>query len=114
MAAAIRRASSALPPAKAKTAARTAGYLDVKAPYLDYPRALAAGWPISSGVIEGTCRHLVKDRMDITGARWGITTAEAVLKLRALHANGDYDTYRTYHRHREHQRNYPDRYDLAA
>jgi hypothetical protein len=114
VAAAIRHASSALPPAKAKTAARTAGYLDVKAPYLDYPRALAAGWPISSGVIEGTCRHLVKDRMDITGARWGITTAEAVLKLRALHANGDYDTYRTYHRHREHQRNYPDRYDLAA
>jgi len=114
VAAAIRHASSTLPPAKRKTAARTAGYLDAKAPYLDYPAALAAGWPISSGVIEGTCRHLVKDRMDITGARWGIHTAEAVLQLRALQTNGDFDAYWTYHRHREHQRNYPDRYDLAA
>ena len=42
--------------------------------------------PISTGVIEGACRHLVKDRMDITGARWGISSAEAILKLRALHS----------------------------
>ena len=48
-------------------------------------RALAAGWPIATGVIEGACRHLVKDRMDITGARWGVQTAEAILQLRALH-----------------------------
>ncbi len=88
MAAAIRDAITAaggqLTAASRKTAARTAGYLDAKAPYLDYPKALTAGWPISSGVIEGTCRHLVKDR-DITGARWGVATAEALLKLRALH-----------------------------
>ena len=93
--------------AKRKTAAKTAGYLDAKAPYLDYPTALAAGWPISTGVIEGACRHLVKDRMDITGARWGTSSAEAVLKLRALQANGDFDTYWTYHFAREHQRNHP-------
>ena len=114
VAAALRDAAGPLPAAKRKTAARTAAYLDAKAPYLDYPRALAAGWPISSGVIEGTCRHLVKDRMDITGARWGIATAEAVLQLRALHANDDFDAYWTYHLQREHQRNYPARYDLAA
>ena len=114
VAAALRDAASALPAARRKTAARTATYLDAKAPYLDYPHALAAGWPISSGVIEGTCRHLVKDRMDITGARWGIATAEAILKLRALHVNGDFDAYWTYHLQREHQRNYPARYDLAA
>ena len=107
MAAALRTAASGLSKARRQTAVKTARYLDAKAPYLDYPAALAAGWPISSGVIEGTCRHLVKDRMDITGARWGITTAEAVLKLRALQANGDFDTYWTYHLQREHQRNYP-------
>ena len=75
---------------------------------------LANGWPISTGVIEGACRHLVKDRMDITGARWGTETAEAILKLRALQANGDFDEYWIYHRHREHQRNHPASYQLAA
>jgi hypothetical protein len=65
--------------AKRKAAARTAGYLEAKAPWLDYPRALAGGWPISTGVIEGACRYLVKDRMGITGARWGVETAEAIL-----------------------------------
>ena len=110
---AITSAGDRLSPAKNKAAAAVAAYLDNKAPYLDYPKALAAGWPISTGVIEGTCRHLIKDRMDITGARWGICTAEAILQLRALHANGDFDNYWNYHLEQEHGRNYP-RYTLAA
>ena len=89
-------------------------YLQAKQPYLNYPKALAAGWPVASGVIEGACRHLVKDRMDITGARWGVQTAEAILKLRALHANGDFDAYWTWHLQQEHQRNHPPAYALAA
>ncbi len=100
--------------AKRTTAAETAAYLDAKAPWLDYPTALAAGWPISTGVIEGACRHLVKDRMDITGARWGIDTAEAVLKLRALLANDDFDAYWTYHLQRERERHYQASHQLAA
>jgi hypothetical protein len=114
VAAALRDAAAGLSAAKRKTAGKTARYLDAKAPWLDYPAALAAGWPISTGVIEGACRHLVKDRMDITGARWGAETAEAILQLRALHANGDFDAYWAYHLHREHQRNHPHSYTLAA
>jgi hypothetical protein len=115
VAAAIRAAAAGpISKAKRRAAEKTARYLEVKAPYLDYPAALAAGWPISSGVIEGTCRHLVKDRMDITGARWGVATAEAVLQLRALHANGDFDDYWTHHRQRELERNYEPSYRLAA
>ena len=117
VAAGIRAASTALTAARRKTAAKTADYLDAKAPWLDYPTALAAGWPISTGVIEGACRYLVKDRMDITGARWGTDTAEAVLKIRALLANDDFDAYWAYHLAREHQRNYPQprtSYQLAA
>jgi hypothetical protein len=109
-AAAIRAQAAALPPAKRRTAARAAAYLDAKAPWLDYPQALAAGWPISSGVIEGTCRHLVKDRMAITGARWTVPGAEAVLKIRSLITNNDFDTYWTYHQQRERQRNHDSRY----
>ncbi|MGH8940104.1 MAG: ISKra4 family transposase [Actinomycetes bacterium] len=84
-----------------------ARYLINKRPYLDYPTALTRGWPIATGVIEGACRHLVADRMDLTGARWTLPSAEAVLKLRALHSNGDFDDYWTYHltqeKHRIHE-----------
>ena len=92
---------------KADEAAR---YLVNKAPYLDYPTALTNGWPIATGVIEGACRHVVKDRMDITGARWSAQGAEAVLKLRAVKTNGDFDTYWRHHLQREQQRNHHSRY----
>lgn len=87
-----------------------AAYLINKSPYLDYTTALTNGWPIATGVIEGACRHLVKDRMDITGARWGLEGAEAVLKLRALASNGDLDEYWRYHLAQERQRVHQSRY----
>lgn len=87
-----------------------AGYLTAKTPYLDYDRALTAGWPIATGVIEGACRHLVKDRMDITGARWGLEGAEAVLRLRAVVTNGDFDAYWHFHLLKEHHRVHQTRY----
>lgn len=74
---------------------------------LHYDTALAKGWPIATGAIEGACRHLIADRLDITGARWGLTGAEAVLKLRAVTSNGHLDTYFAYHTAREHERLYP-------
>jgi hypothetical protein len=65
-------------------------YLGNKARLLRYDQALASGWPIATGVIEGACRHLIADRLDIGGARWGLDGAEAVLTLRAVISNGDY------------------------
>jgi hypothetical protein len=89
-----------------------AKYLTNKAKYLDYPTALTEGWPVASGIIEGTCRYLVADRMDITGARWSVNGAEAVLKLRAVRANDDFDEYWKFHlnneRHRVHETRYAD------
>jgi hypothetical protein len=90
------------------------GYLQAKAPYLRYDQALAKGWPIATGIIEGACRHLVKDRMDITGARWSLAGAEAVLRLRALRSNGDFNAYWTYHTAQEHYRNHQLKYKDAA
>jgi len=81
-----------------------ADYLSAKKPYLGYDLALANGWPIATGVIEGAARHLVKDRMDITGARWGLAGAEAILRLRALVINGDLDAYWAFHQQQEHER----------
>src|SRR5207247_4542818 len=81
-------------------------YLANHAAYLNYPDYLAKGYPIATGVIEGACRHLVKDRMEITGARWGLEGGEAVLKLRALVINGDLDAYWDFHEQQEYQRNH--------
>jgi hypothetical protein len=92
---------------------KTLHYLDAKQPYLDYPRALANGWPIATGVIEGACRHLVNDRMGITGARWGLAGAQAILWMRAIHASGDLDAYWAHHIAQEHQRNHLSRYQAA-
>src|SRR5262249_61706558 len=81
--------------------------LPSRAEHLPYDQALAAGCPIAPGVIEGACRHLTGDRLDITGARWGLDGAEAILTLRAVLSNGDFDDYWRYHLAREHQRLYP-------
>jgi hypothetical protein len=78
-------------------------YLTGHRDHLHYDQALAVGWPIATGVIEGTCRHLINDRLDVTGARWGLTGAEAILKLRAVISNGDLDDYWCYHLAHEHE-----------
>jgi len=112
VAASIRRAATktGLSPGQRAGADKCATYLTNKTPYLDYPTALTHGWPIATGVIEGACRHLVKDRMDITGARWGLQGAEAILNLRAIVSNGDFDDYWTFHLAQEHQRVHLSRY----
>ncbi|MDQ3773025.1 MAG: hypothetical protein M3461_00835, partial [Pseudomonadota bacterium] len=76
---------------------------------LRYDRYLAEGFPIATGVIEGACRHLVNDRMDITGARWGLRSTEAVLQLRSLHSSGDTEAYWAFHKTQEQERNHPSR-----
>ena len=67
---------------------------------------VALGFPIATGVIEGACRHLVKDRMDITGAKWRFTIAEAVLRLRALRSSKDFDEYWGFYEACEYKRNH--------
>jgi hypothetical protein len=111
-AAAIRRKATrlGLDQAKRKNADICADYLLNKSAHLDYSTALAGGWPIATGIIEGACRHLVKDRMDITGARWGLDGAETVLKLRALKSNSDFDDYWHFHLAQERERIHQARY----
>ena len=89
-------------------------YLLNKARYLRYRHALASGWPIATGIIEAACRYLIKDRLDITGARWGLAGAEAILKLRATSSNGDFEDYWAWHLAQEHQRVHHSRYAPAA
>jgi hypothetical protein len=87
-----------------------AAYLCKYRDLLHYDEALACGYPIATGVIEGACRYLVRDRMDKTGARWSLAGAEAVLRLRALRRSGDWKAYWKFHVAAENQRNHASRY----
>lgn len=68
-------------------------YFDNNRDYMKYDEYLAAGYPIGSGVAEGACRHVVKDRMELTGMRWTLTGAQSLLHLRAIYINGDWDDF---------------------
>jgi hypothetical protein len=116
VAAGIRRSATrqGLNKAERKAADQCASYLKNKRAHLGYAKALRRGFPIATGVVEGACRYLVKDRMDRTGARWSLAGAEAVLRLRALCANGDFDEYWRFHLRREHERNHRARYAQRA
>jgi len=73
-------------------------------------RILGAGLAHRHRVIEGACRYLVKDRRERTGARWSLKGAEAVLRLRALWASGDFEAYGLFHEKQEYSRNHTARY----
>jgi len=89
---------------------RCANYLLKYRDYLHYDAYLKAGLPIATGVIEGACRHLVKDRMELTGARWSLDGAEAVLRLRSLRSSHDIDQYWEFHLQQEYKRHHAARY----
>jgi hypothetical protein len=75
-------------------------YLGNNEAHMRYDEYLAAGYPIGSGVAEGACRHLVKDRMEQTGMRWTVEGAQAMLHVRALYLN---DQWEEFHDHRVEQ-----------
>lgn len=85
---------------------KTANYFERNLPYMDYKTYLANGWSIASGVIEGACRHFVKDRFELSGMRWTQIGAEQLLRLRAIAENGDWQAYHLYRRRQRHQRLY--------
>jgi len=85
---------------------RTVGYYQRNRPYMHYDDYLARGLPIGTGVVEGACGHLVKDRMEPSGRRWTNAGAQAVLDLRAVRINGHGERSWQFHRQQHHQRLY--------
>jgi hypothetical protein len=112
VAAGMRRAATKrkMPAKDRKPVDECADYLLKYREHLRYHRYLAAGLPIATGVIEGACRHLICDRLDITGARWGLDGAEAILKLRAIRSSGDFDDYWRFHEQVAYVRNHLEKY----
>ena len=98
----------ALSSSQRKVVNTTIGYYQRNLPYMQYDQYLARGWPIGTGVVEGACGHLVKDRMERSGMRWIKSGAQAVLDLRAVRVNEDWDDYHDFRRQQQHQRLYGD------
>ncbi len=82
---------------KEKELAKAIQYFQNNRQYMRYDVYLTSGYPIGSGVVEGACRHLVKDRMELTGMRWRVPGAQAILKLRAVMLNGDWEQFQQAH-----------------
>jgi hypothetical protein len=92
--------------AQRETLNTTIGYYRRNSPYMHYDQYLAKGWPIGTGVAEGACGNLVKDRMEQSGMRWKQEGAQAILDLRSTRVNDDWDEYQRFHRQCQHQRLY--------
>jgi hypothetical protein len=95
---------------KKKTLGQVCAYLLKNRGRMRYDEYLAKGYPIASGVIEGACRHLVKDRMERAGMHWTPAGAQAMLDVRSTYVNGDWEEYQSYRIQRETRRLYPHRH----
>lgn len=95
--------------AKRKKLTQVCNYFHRNRDRMRYDEYLAAGFPIASGVIEGACRHVVKDRMERAGMRWTIDGAQAMLDLRGTSINGQWPAFQIHRINTETRRLYPDR-----
>ena len=89
-----------------KTVQSAITYYENNQDHMRYDEYLAAGYPIASGVAEGACKHLVKDRMERAGMRWELEGAQAMLSLRAVYLNGLWDQFIAYRTNTEQSRLY--------
>ena len=86
---------------KRRTLRQVANYFANNCEHMRYDEYLAKGYPIGSGVAEGACRHVVKDRMEQSGMRWTVEGAQAMLHTRAIYLNGDWENFNDYRITRE-------------
>ena len=103
-----------LPVVKAKALRKVCRYLKANAGRMRYGEYLAKGYPIASGVIEGACRHYVKDRMERSGMRWSQAGAQAMLDLRSEYLNGDWERFQAFRIQAETAKLYPHRQTLDS
>jgi hypothetical protein len=84
-------------------------YFEKNEDRMRYDEYLKKGYPIASGVIEGACRHVVKDRLERSGMNWTLPGAQAMLQLRCMYINGQWEQFTKYRIERENERLYPHR-----
>jgi hypothetical protein len=92
--------------AKRHSLEQVIGYLERNRKHMRYEICLAKGYPIGSGVIEGACRNLINDRLELTGMSWTLRGAESMMRLRAAHINKDWEVFWNHRRKLERRRLY--------
>ena len=100
--------------AKLATLRKICGYFRKNRHRMRYDDYLALGYPIASGVIEGACRHVVKDRLERTGMTWTVPGAQAMLDLRCIYLTEQWESFNTLRITKEIDRLYPYRDTLEA
>lgn len=95
-----------------KNVQTAATYFEKNARRMRYDEYLAAGYPIATGVIEGACLHLVKDRMERSGMRWRLTGAAPMLAVRALRISHVWEAFQKHHQQSDLERLHPHRHLL--
>jgi hypothetical protein len=100
--------------AKKKALARIGRYFTKNRPRMRYDVYLRQGYPIASGVIEGACRHLIKDRMERAGMHWTPAGAQAMLDLRSVWIGGQWEAFQEQRIERATRRLYPHRHLVAG
>jgi hypothetical protein len=103
-----------LPRVKKQALGRICSYLNKNRQRMRYNEYLREGYPIASGVIEGACRHLIKDRMERAGMHWTLTGAQAMLDLRSVWIGGHWQTFQQERIEQETERLYPHRKLVAG
>jgi hypothetical protein len=103
----LRETGANLRGAKKTRLGRLCKFMEKNLHRMRYEKYLREGYPIATGVIEGACRHVIKDRMERAGMRWKVPGAEAMLELRTIHANGNWEEFQRYRIDRETARLYP-------
>ena len=83
------------------------GYFEAHRTRMHYAQYLAAGYPIASGVIEGACRHVVKDRLERSGMHWTVAGAQAMLQLRCVAINDQWEDFMRFRIQQETRHLYP-------
>jgi hypothetical protein len=103
-----------LPRAKKQALGRICSYPNKNRQRMRYDEYLRQGYPIASGVIEGACRHLIKDRMERAGMHWTPTGAQAMLDLRSVWIGGHWQAFQQERIEQETERLYPQRRLVAG
>jgi hypothetical protein len=89
----FRRFAKNLRGAKKENLEKVIRYFHRNKQYMRYDEYIRAGYPIGSGVVEGGCRHVVRDRMELSGMRWNVAGAQAMLRLRTTKLTGDWKPF---------------------
>ncbi len=98
---------------KLRSLNRITNYLEKNADRMRYDEYLRRGYPIASGVIEGACRHLVKDRMERSGMRWTLEGARSMLNVRAAFQSDHWQSFLHWNMQQQVSVTHPNRHAVA-